>query len=103
MLGTEGSLAAKVGLLLYCYSSLVAHCAYVSKKSERTNKSAVHPSSLLYICTTDPTQVVGTLCAQFILHRGSYMSAHVLLNLLNEFRKGDRMRDYTGSSDLSQE
>ena len=26
------------------------------------------------------------------LHRGSYMSAHVLLNLLNELRKRDKMR-----------
>ena len=27
------------------------------------------------------------------LHRGSYMSAHVLLNLLNELGKRDKMRD----------
>ena len=26
------------------------------------------------------------------VHRGSYMSAHVLLNLLNELRKRDKMR-----------
>ena len=26
------------------------------------------------------------------MYRGSYMSAHVLLNLLNELRKGDKMR-----------
>ena len=26
------------------------------------------------------------------IHRGSYMSAHVLLNLLNELRKRDKMR-----------
>ena len=26
------------------------------------------------------------------LYRGSYMSAHVLLNLLNELRKRDKMR-----------
>ena len=26
------------------------------------------------------------------LHRGTYMSAHVLLNLLNELRKRDKMR-----------
>ena len=26
------------------------------------------------------------------IHRGSYMSAHVLLNLLNEFGKRDKMR-----------
>ena len=32
--------------------------------------------------------------AQFIhkIYRGSYMSAHVLLNLLNELRKRDKMR-----------
>ena len=27
-----------------------------------------------------------------VLHRGSYMSAHVLLNLLNELGKRDKMR-----------
>ena len=27
-----------------------------------------------------------------LIHRGSYMSAHVLLNLLNEFGKRDKMR-----------
>ena len=27
----------------------------------------------------------------YILYRGSYMSAHVLLNLLNELRKRDKM------------
>ena len=29
---------------------------------------------------------------QWIINRGSYMSAHVLLNLLNELRKRDKMR-----------
>ena len=28
-----------------------------------------------------------------LIHRGSYMSAHVLLNLLNELGKRDKMRD----------
>ena len=27
-----------------------------------------------------------------VIHRGSYISAHVLLNLLNELRKRDKMR-----------
>ena len=31
-------------------------------------------------------------CSAFITHRGSYMSAHVLLNLLNELGKRDKMR-----------
>ena len=29
---------------------------------------------------------------EFQIHRGSYMSAHVLLNLLNELGKRDKMR-----------
>ena len=28
----------------------------------------------------------------YLIHRGSYMRAHVLLNLLNEFGKRDKMR-----------
>ena len=41
---------------------------------------------------------LGTLIDAFVsfvtalLHRGSYMSAHVLLNLLNELGKRDKMR-----------
>ena len=34
----------------------------------------------------------GNLLVQIILYRGSYMSAHVLLNLLNELGKRDKMR-----------
>ena len=30
------------------------------------------------------------------VHRGSYISAHVLLNLSNELGKGDNMRDLPG-------
>ena len=33
-----------------------------------------------------------TLLLSTKIHRGSYMSAHVLLNLLNELRKRDKMR-----------
>ena len=36
-------------------------------------------------------KLLQSLC-EIILHRGSYMSAHVLLNLLNELRKSDKMR-----------
>ena len=32
------------------------------------------------------------LCGIYLTYRGSYMSAHVLLNLLNEFGKRDKMR-----------
>ena len=32
--------------------------------------------------------------------RGSYMSAHVLLNLLNKLRKSNKMRDLPGSLSL---
>ena len=31
-------------------------------------------------------------CSHHLLYSGSYMSAHVLLNLLNELRKLDKMR-----------
>ena len=36
----------------------------------------------------------GELCSitHRLIHRGSYMSAHVLLNLLNELGKRDKMR-----------
>ena len=30
----------------------------------------------------------------FSIHRGSFMNAHVLLNLLNELRKKDKMRGF---------
>ena len=36
--------------------------------------------------------VAGTRCYTCKIHRGSYISAHVLLNLLNELRKRDKMR-----------
>ena len=36
--------------------------------------------------------VVITLGLPILRHRGSYMSAHVLLNLLNELGKRDKMR-----------
>ena len=31
-------------------------------------------------------------CSREVTHGGSNISAHVLLNLLNEFRKSDKMR-----------
>ena len=40
-------------------------------------------SVILGVCTT---------LLQLSLYRGSYMSAHVLLNLLNELGKRDKMR-----------
>ena len=36
--------------------------------------------------------VVESKDVHFLLYRGSYMSAHVLLNLLNELGKRDKMR-----------
>ena len=35
---------------------------------------------------------VTTKGGEYVSHRGSYMSAHVLLNLLNELGKSDKMR-----------
>ena len=37
-------------------------------------------------------QRVRQLVVDHVLNRGSYMSAHVLLNLLNELGKRDKMR-----------
>ena len=37
------------------------------------------------------SQLFADVC-EFIVNRGSYMSAHVLLNLLNELGKRDKMR-----------
>ena len=43
-----------------------------------------------------PCIIFAAFCIKFVLvddiHRGSYMSAHVLLNLLNELGKRDKMR-----------
>ena len=41
-----------------------------------------------------------TVDAIDVIHRGSYMSAHVLLNLLNELRKRDKMRGLPSISSL---
>ena len=35
-----------------------------------------------------------------VLYRGSYMSAHVLLNLLNELGKRDKMRGLSITSEM---
>ena len=37
-------------------------------------------------------QFTPTTLINSMIHRGSYMSAHVLLNLLNKLRKIDKMR-----------
>ena len=36
--------------------------------------------------------LISVVLVDDVLHRGSYMSAHVLLNLLNELWKRDKMR-----------
>ena len=38
-------------------------------------------------------KLIGYKLGCSIIHRGSYMSAHVLLNLLNDLRKRDQMQD----------
>ena len=49
------------------------------------------PFILLYLGSIGIDHVMSELCKKgTILHRGSYMSAHVLLNLLNELRKRDK-------------
>ena len=47
--------------------------------------------------------VINELCCKVtILHRGSYRSAHVLLNLLNKLGKRDKMRGLQSILSLSQ-
>ena len=41
---------------------------------------------------TSARALIGGFCA-YVVNRGSYISDHVLLNLLNEFGKSDKMRD----------
>ena len=41
-------------------------------------------------------------CSPCCRYRGSYMSAHVLLNLLNELGKSDKMRGLSSILSLSQ-
>ena len=56
-------------------------------------------SILLYSVISLPAT---TLYDNHTLHRGSYMSAHVLLNLLNELGKRDKMRGLPSILSLSQ-
>ena len=48
--------------------------------------------TLSNICLDDQMVCISTNSERNIINRGSYMSAHVLLNLLNELRKRDKMR-----------
>ena len=50
------------------------------------------------VCDCDITSLIlfGFLISEFTVYRGSHMSAHVLLNLLNELRKNDKMLGLPG-------
>ena len=68
----------------YVRSSIYPYFVYVN--CEGSDESAhLHASSLL-------TDVISIEISCTGLNRGSYMSAHVLLNLLNELGKRDKMR-----------
>ena len=54
-------------------SGLVLHCLPMSHKK-------------------DARVIWANSVSNYLIHRGSYMSVHVLLNLLNELRKRDKMR-----------
>ena len=41
---------------------------------------------------TSARELIGSFCA-YTVNRGSYISDHVLLNLLNELGESDKMRD----------
>ena len=59
----------------------------ISKSLKRDKVSHSHSLTLSNILLSGHC-----LCFHTILHRGSYMSAHVLLNLLNELGKRDKMQ-----------
>ena len=48
-------------------------------------------SAIQSLHTVDSEFFVRSLFSGIALHRGSYVSAHVLLNLLNELGKSDKM------------
>ena len=47
---------------------------------------------MLFKAISETTDVISLEKLGVTLHRGSYTSAHVLLNLLNELGKSDKMR-----------
>ena len=53
--------------------------------------------AILYIYKFQTYILIISFSLKFI-HRGPYMSAHVLLNLLNEWRKIDKMRGFFATS-----
>ena len=54
--------------------------------------NAVWLYMLIHVCSFCVCCLIFTDHIQRLLNRGSYMSAHVLLNLLNELGKRDKMR-----------
>ena len=54
------------------------------------------------VCLDNNVVASGIVCPGFVIYRGSYMSAHVLLNLLNELGKRDKMRGLPSILSLSQ-
>ena len=54
----------------------------------------IENSTFKIASSINPKALVALFCAidSYGVYRGSYMSAHVLLNLLNELGKRDKMR-----------
>ena len=79
---------------------MIAHCYYVMRIHWGYMEGIVelHTIFTLFIPLQRLYPLHGFLqYHDLAIHRGSYMSAHVLLNLLNELGKSDKMR---GSSIL---
>ena len=89
MLGIPGLLCYGISLTLTI--TLTSTLPYFHFPVVRT-ESLVYMSQFTYY----------TMQKRLTLHRGSYMSAHVLLNLLYEFGKRDKMRDLSSILSLLQ-
>ena len=65
-------------------------------KTEDTPLKAPYPTKVRYVIITVNSEIFGRgLLSPIMLKIGSYMSALVLLNLLNELRKRDKMRGFS--------
>ena len=53
---------------------------------------STHQNLYVYTVFSQNSNLEKKVLLSICLHRGSYMSAHVLLNLLNKLRKRDKMQ-----------
>ena len=77
--------ALKNPVLLMKYVTFIRNCSFIALNLFHFERNV---ASVSRRCCQSHTEIF----ISDIIHRGSYMSAHVLLNLLNELGKRDKMR-----------